>query len=224
MPITLTHNEKRKGLIWLAFSFGLLPILISLAVAFLHLDAARWNFAYYCLDFAVVLWIFRRFLLGNVLVALDRVFHTLWYGVLGYLGYQTLGSLVSALIYSLCPDYFNANDLAVAALMAGNPLLIFAVAVLVPITEETLFRGLVFRGLFDRSPVLAYAVSMALFSAIHLTGYLGVLPPLHLLLGFVQYLPAGYCLCFAYRRSGTVVSPILVHMAVNAMGIYALVR
>ena len=45
-----------------------------------------------------------------------------------------------------------------------------------------------------------------------------------LLLCFIQYLPAGYCLCFAYRRSGTIISPIIVHAVVNAMSMIAVTR
>ena len=220
MPITLTYNEKRKGCIYLALSLFLLPGLISL----LPLDAAGQNLVYYILNFAAVIGIFRKFLKGNLLVALDRVFPVIWYGILGYLGYQTLGELLNVLIYSLFPGFVNLNDLSVALMIRENLPLALAVILLVPVAEETLYRGLLFRGLYGKNAVLAYLASMCLFAAIHVAGYLGTLSPLHLLLSFAQYLPAGYCLCFTYRHSGTIVCPILIHMAINAMSVYALVR
>ena len=90
MPITLTSNEKRTGCAYLAISLFLLPGLISL----LPLNAAGQNLVYYLFNFTAVVGIFRKFLRMNLLVALDRVFPVIWYGILGYLGYQTLGELL----------------------------------------------------------------------------------------------------------------------------------
>ena len=220
MPIILSPNEKRTGCIYLALSLFALPSLITL----LPINAAAQNLLYYVLNFTFVLWIFRRFLLMNLLVALDRVFPVIWYGILGYLGYQTLGELLNLLIYSLNPGFLNHNDASVALMIQGNPAMILAVVLLVPIAEETLYRGLLFRGLYGKNTLLAYLASVCIFAAIHVAGFIGTLTPMDLLLSFVQYLPAGYCLCFAYRHSGTILCPILIHMAINAMSVHALVR
>lgn len=220
MPITLTSNEKRTGCAYLAISLFLLPGLISL----LPLNAAGQNLVYYLLNFTAVVGIFRKFLRMNLLVALDRVFPVIWYGILGYLGYQTLGELLNILIYTLSPGFVNFNDVTVALMIRENPALALCVILLVPVAEETLYRGLLFRGLYGKNAVFAYLASMVFFAAIHVAGYIGTLSPLHLLLSFLQYLPAGYCLCFAYRHSGTILCPILIHMAINAMAVYAFVR
>ena len=220
MPITLTSNEKRTGCAYLAVSLFLLPGLISL----LPLNAAGQNLVYYLLNFTAVVGIFRKFLRMNLLVALDRVFPVIWYGILGYLGYQTLGELLNILIYTLSPGFVNFNDVTVALMIRENPALALCVILLVPVAEETLYRGLLFRGLYGKNAVFAYLASMVFFAAIHVAGYIGTLSPLHLLLSFLQYLPAGYCLCFAYRHSGTILCPILIHMAINAMAVYAFVR
>ena len=220
MPITLTSNEKRTGCAYLAISLFLLPGLISL----LPLNAAGQNLVYYLLNFTAVVGIFRKFLRMNLLVALDRVFPVIWYGILGYLGYQTLGELLNILIYTLSPGFVNFNDVTVALMIRENPALALCVILLVPVAEETLYRGLLFRGLYGKNAVFAYLASMVFFAAIHVAGYIGTFSPLHLLLSFLQYLPAGYCLCFAYRHSGTILCPILIHMAINAMAVYAFVR
>ena len=94
--------------------------------------------------------------------------------------------------------------------------------ILVPITEECLFRGLVFRGVYDRSPILAWVLSIVLFSSVHIISYLGTYPAETILLCFVQYIPAGVCLAGAYRLSGSLLSPILIHALVNLLGMMAL--
>jgi len=224
MPITLTSTEKRNGCIYLALNLLILPGLVSMVGLGLGLDMAAVNFCYYAINFSFVLWIFRKFLLGNLLVALDRLFPVLWYAILGYLGYETVTSLVTMLIFSINPDFVNFNDASVAGMVTQNPLLAFSVIALVPLAEETLYRGLLFRGLYEKNHILAYCVSMAFFSAIHVVGYASVLTPVQMLFSFMQYLPAGYCLCFAYRRSGTIIAPIAIHMAINTMAVLAYVR
>ena len=208
----------------MAVSLLLLPSLISLGAAALGATLSDANIFYYFLNFTFTLVIFRKFLLGNLLVALDRVFSVLWYGILAYLGQQTIGEMLNILIYSLFPDFVNLNDASVGLMVRQSPLLAICVMTLVPVAEETLHRGLIFRGLYDRNPTLAYIASVVIFAAIHVAGYIGSLTPAQLLISFLQYLPAGYCLCFAYRRSGTLICPILVHMLVNAISVLSLVR
>ena len=224
MPISLTQKEKRNGCVWMAVSLLLLPSLISLGAAALGATLSDANIFYYFLNFTFTLVIFRKFLLGNLLVALDRVFSVLWYGILAYLGQQTIGEMLNILIYSLFPDFVNLNDASVGLMVRQSPLLAICVMTLVPVAEETLHRGLIFRGLYDRNHTLAYIASVVIFAAIHVAGYIGSLTPAQLLISFLQYLPAGYCLCFAYRRSGTLICPILVHMLVNAISVLSLVR
>ena len=40
-----------------------------------------------------------------------------------------------------------------------------------------------------------------------------------LLLCFLQYIPAGIALGWAYVRSGSILTPILIHTLVNAIGV-----
>ena len=63
-------------------------------------------------------------------------------------------------------------------------------------------------------------LSMGVFALVHVVGYIGSYDALTLLLCFLQYLPAGYCLAWCYSNTGTIVTPILMHMIVNAYGMY----
>ena len=101
-------------------------------------------------------------------------------------------------------------------------LLTIGTVVLVPITEELLFRGLIFRGIYNRSHFWAYAISAVAFSLPHVVGYIGFYDPLLLLLCFVQYLPAGLCLGWAYARADSIFAPTLMHMIINLIGMLAM--
>ena len=82
--------------------------------------------------------------------------------------------------------------------------------------------GLVFGLLLPKSKTAAYLVSAALFAAIHVVGYAGSVDLTSLVLAFIQYLPAGLVLGWAYEKGGTIIAPMVIHMAINAMGIWAM--
>lgn len=220
-----SRRECILGGIYLLIDLFVLPPLLNLGNAFLGspFSTGKLNFLYFLLNFAAVLPIFRRYLLQSVRDSVRMVFPVVWYALLGYLGYQFLGEILLRLLLSLYPRFANLNDLSIAAAVREDfAAMAIGTILLVPVTEETLFRGMLFRGLYDRSPAAAYLLSMAAFSAVHVIGYVGLGEPVLLALSFVQYLPAGYCLCFAYRRSGTIVSPILMHMLVNAAAVFSM--
>ena len=138
-----------------------------------------------------------------------------------FVAYLLVSQLFGRLIAWLKPDFFNANDQSVAAIAESHyiPTLICTVF-LVPVAEECLHRGAVFGSLFQKNALLAYAVSTLVFSLVHINWMVG--DPMILFLSFLQYIPAGLCLAAAYHISGSITAPILIHMAVNAIGILAL--
>ena len=144
------------------------------------------------------------------------------WGPLFYLN-QGCSRILGKLFSSVVTDFSNINDQSIAALLRENfPVMALCTVIFVPITEECLFRGVLFRGIYDRAPWAAWVVSAALFSFVHVMNYVGVIPPLPLLLCFLQYVPAGICLAAAYRLSGSLLCPILIHAAVNAVGVLSM--
>ncbi len=222
-------KPSRREIIWggiyLALYVFIMPWLVPVLaiLAGSAFDAVQINFIYFCVNFAATTVIFRKFLIRSLKDFLRVVFPTLWYAILGYLGSVMLGGIVAELCARVYPDFANVNDAAIGMMIRQNPpLMLIGAVVLAPVTEELLFRGLVFRSLYNKSPLLAHILSMAIFSAIHITGYIGVYDPALLILCFVQYLPAAYCLNFAYCHSGTIVSPILMHMLTNLVAMSAM--
>ena len=121
------------------------------------------------------------------------------------------------------PEFANVNDQSIAQMAEKHyALMVFFTVLLVPITEETLYRGLLFQGLQRKSRVLAYLVSVSVFAWIHVMGYIGSFDALTLVLCFVQYLPAGAILALAYEKTDTIITPILIHIIINQIGISAM--
>ena len=93
-------------------------------------------------------------------------FRCLRYAGAGLLLYWLGSFLINLIIIGVYPDFSNVNDESIAALTSENyELMAIGTVLLVPIVEETLYRGVVFSKLHGRSPVLAYIVSTLVFDA-----------------------------------------------------------
>ena len=227
LSISLTQTEAVYGICWLVIVQLLLPALLISANAMLGtpLSSAQINFLYYLINFTVTAYLFRHFLAQSWKLAVRNLFPVIWYAILGYLGCDFFTELINSLLHSLDPSFFNANNANVFSLLREEfVLMAVGTVLLVPVAEELLYRGAIFRRLYDRSPVWAYVISILLFAAIHVLGYIGTYTPVQLLLAMVQYIPAGYCLCWCYCQTDTIITPILMHSIVNAATIYSSVR
>ena len=136
--------------------------------------------------------------------------------ILGLVAYWVSFTAVTWALKQLDPGYVNQNDASIAAMKKGGYyLMLLGTVVLAPLTEECVFRGLIFRNLWKTSAIAAYLLSVAAFSAVHIIGYVGVYSPLHLVLAFLQYLPAGIWLAWCYTKSGSIFGPIVMHAIIN---------
>ena len=98
-------------------------------------------------------------------------------------------------------------------------MMLLIVVFLAPFVEETLFRGLVFGGLKERSRPMAYAVSCALFALLHVWQFAVAGRDPGYFLQMVQYLIPGLVLAWAYDHSGTLWASIGLHAGVNALSL-----
>lgn len=220
----MTHR-LRSYEIYLGALYGLLellvlPQLLVLLNYYIQLPVWALNMILFILNFVCLIAIFHRFLWDNLKTAIENPWKSLRYAGQGLMGYYLLGAVFSWLILWLCPDFVNLNDANVSGMtQEGGSLMVLATVLLAPVAEEILFRGLLFAGLYRRSPVAAWCVSTAAFSLVHITGYIGLYQPEMLFVAFLQYLPAGLCLAYAYRKSDTIVAPILMHIAINQVAL-----
>ena len=225
LSISLTPRQTLWGLRYLLFQTIFLSSVLHLATSLLPftLGAAQLNFLYFAINFVAVIVIFRNFLLQFLQLDWDGIGAIALWGVVFFGAYWLSTAFLSHVFSIIDPKFFNANDRTIAGMTEENyPLMFIGTVVLVPITEECLYRGLVFRGLYQRSAVLAWIVCPVVFSLVHIVSYLGQVNALTFALCFLQYIPAGLCLAAAYRLSGSLICPILIHAVINAMGMIAL--
>ena len=221
----LTRREKQFGAVWMAFEILLFARILQVLNALLPIPMPQVyvNFLFFSANFAVVTAIFRRYLIGQLKLMSDTFGRSVGIALAGFAAYCLVSFFVQQFILAIDPDFTSINDLTIRHLVQEDFfLMLVGTVILVPITEECLLRGLVFRGLYDHSPVLAWVVSIVIFSGAHLVSYIGMYPLPTMLLCFVQYIPAGLCLACAYRLSGSLLSPILIHALVNLMGMLVL--
>ena len=221
----MTQQERTLGWVYFFIELFLLPGLLSWINGLLPhpFHTATLNFIFFSVNFACILMIFHSFLGRSLSAAGKQFWDFLQSSVLGFVAYWVLSMVLAQLIQLLLPGFANVNDQSIAALAGTHYVLMFiGTVILVPTVEETLFRGLIFRGLHGRGRFLAYSVSITAFCLVHVTGYIGSVDLLTLCACILQYIPAGLCLAWAYEKSGSIFAPILIHTAINTIGIYAL--
>ena len=223
--ISMSRSEKIWGWLYLAFSLIALPSLLTILNSKLAspLDEGTLNFAFYCINFLAVICIFSRFLRDSLVAAWRDLWNFIQAVVLGYVALWAATKVMNFAMGYLLPNFKNINDSSIIAMAKnGYTLTAIGVVILVPLVEEVLYRGLIFRNLYRSSQAAAYLVSMAAFAAIHVLGYIGSESVTTLVLCFLQYLPAGLCLAWTYAKADNIFAPIVVHAIVNAVAIGAL--
>ncbi|MCA2980054.1 MAG: CPBP family intramembrane metalloprotease [Myxococcaceae bacterium] len=122
-----------------------------------------------------------------------------------------LGALSTAVFPKVLVELFDTG--AMLKQMVTNPLeraaMVLAVAVLAPLAEELLFRGVLVRGLVERlSPLATAVVSGFIFSAYHLDP-----------VGFLPRFAIGIMLALLVLKSGSLWPAIAAHAANNALAL-----
>lgn len=224
MKLSLSTNrtENLLGYSYLVFYQFFLPAIISLGMDLLgfEISPSLLNILFFAINFAAVALIFHRFLWQSVLTLQKNWKKCLTSAAMGLGFYFAAMFLVSLIIPWIDPNFSNVNDDNILELTQEYRLLWgICLVLLVPVVEETLFRGLIFRHLYRKDPRIGYLVSMAVFSLIHIVGYIGTTDFRTLLLCFIQYLPAGFALAGTYERADNICAPIATHMAINLIGL-----
>lgn len=225
LTVSPTAKEVTWSVRYLLFSTLILPSLILYSAKLLPFSVnTPWlNSLYYCINFLAVVWIFRSFLRENVRFLKGRIIRLIAVACVMLAVYFAANRLVGYCLYLLRPDFVNINDSTISQNAQNNFFITAAGTVfLVPVAEELLHRGLIFGALQGKSRLLAYVVSTFVFAFIHIAGYVGRYPADTLLLCLVQYLPAGLCLGYAYEKADSIFCPIIMHMAINTIGIAAM--
>ncbi len=223
MTVTMKRLEITLGSIYYALSYFILPSLFSTFGTFWNIPLWCCQVALFFSNFLFTLLIFCRFLVKNGKAALGSMGKFLGYSALGLVFYYTASFLVGYLIVLLQPGFANLNDAGIVSLAGdGGMWIAVSTVVFAPVAEELLFRGLLFQALGQKFPIGTWFISAVAFAAIHVIGYIGSYDAVSFVLAFVQYLPAGFCFAYAYKASGTIFAPIVMHTVINLIGVLIL--
>lgn len=220
-----SNQETVWGIVYLIFQTVVLSSLLVWGNKSLGnpLTGAELNFVYYLTNFLATLLIYHQFLGRNLHQAFQHPAYFCQAVILGFVAYQACAWALSEIITLVLPRFTNYNDGAIADMVATNSFLMFVgTVILVPMAEECLFRGLIFRNLYSKSHWAAYALSILAFSAIHILGYIGKYSPVELLVAVLQYLPAGLCLAWSYVKADSIFAPMVIHAAINFLAFRSL--
>lgn len=88
---------------------------------------------------------------------------------------------------------------------------LITLGVITPVTEELLFRGLVYRRFKEFTPIIPAMVWASLVFAL-LHG--------NLVQGIYAFI-AGFLLCYVYERYNSIAAPVIMHMSSNLVAVFA---
>jgi membrane protease YdiL (CAAX protease family) len=222
LPVTMSQKEFEYGIGLLAFQRLFLPTILVVIFSLLSMSSAmaELNGLYFFINFVSTLILFRNFLWAELGEAVAKPKQVVSSVAIAFGIYYVLSSYLALLIQWLDPAFSNLNDASIDAMTESQfALMAVGTVLFVPPAEELLFRGVLFNKIYEKHPILAWILSITLFSLIHIIGYIGEYSPLGFALAFLQYLPAGIALCFSYVRSGTIFAPILLHTTINTLAI-----
>lgn len=225
LSVHMTRGETLAGWIYLPFYVVLLSLILVLVFDFLGLDylskngQTNLNGVFFIINFVVCLVIFHRFLFHNLLQIGKRFWGFVQAVILGFVMYFVGMALVSGALNYLLPGLQNMNDAEILSMARENrEIMIIGTVALAPLTEECMFRGLIFQSIHKKNRILAYAVSTLIFSAIHVVGYIGqTVSPVMLLGSFVQYIPASIALAWTYEKADSIFASMTMHCLINAI-------
>lgn len=214
----LSRAEAVAGWCYLPFYLVLLSVTIQYVAALcgVTLSALTINIIYFSINLLFVLLVFRNFLL-------QRFFGSGFWNfvqtlILGFALYYAGTWLIQWGLQMVAGEVTIYNNETVSDLIFKNRYVMLAVSVIfAPIIEETLVRGVVFGTIRPASRVLAYVVSVLLFTLMHNWQYFGLHPFLSILRSCLPYIPASVALAWVYEKGGTIWAPITLHALINAM-------
>ena len=220
--ITPTKREIIGGLIYLPVHMFLLGLILAVLWIALGLDLSHLtqNIIYFTISTVVLITLCFDYLRRSFHAFLAFGWRNLPVCLQGYGIRFVLGIPVAVAIAAYAPSLQNPNQDAVVTLIAYDVIRTGLLAViLAPIVEEILFRGIVFAALCPKSRALAYLVSTLLFGFLHVAAFLILNFSPGLFLTMAIYFPAGIALAWAYEKSGTVITPIVLHALMNGVAI-----
>jgi len=223
----MTAGEQIAGVVCFVLYLLVLPFAagpffrIAGGLLGITLSAAARSVIYYGALCVAVLVIFHKFLGRTTRHLLENPVGACKTLGLGLVALYGLNELAYRFMHLGISAGTNLNDIPVSAQIEAVPRMTTLIIVLLaPFVEEALFRGLVFGNLKHKSRLLAYLVSCLLFALLHVWQFAAVHQNAVYFLVLLQYLIPGAVLAWAYERSGTLWSAVVLHAVANALAVW----
>ncbi len=226
-PFKLNMSKTARILGWcyLPVHLFVLPLLLNIYsfVSASGLSDKMINVIYYGVGIAYILLFMRSYLRSDFDTLLDHKIGNFLCLISGYFVDMLLSYAALIALELIVGSVVNPNENAIDTMAQNDYNAVFGLAVfLAPVVEETLFRGIVFGTLREKSRVLAYVVSVLLFSFYHIWQYAVAYLDASLFVYMIQYIPVSFVLAWLYDRSRSIWVPIIFHMLINALAmVYA---
>lgn len=222
----LTPREIKLGIVFFPIYMLVLPFAVSFVCLALERgwnvfpNDATVNLVYYYVLFGCILLIFRRFLLRSFEEFSDTVLNSLKAVAIAFGGYFVMNFLIGMALSLLPGGIENVNNDAIISQARENSRAIMVMVLfLSPFVEETLFRGLIFGAIREKSRILAYVISVLLFSVLHVWQYVFTSGEYFYFIAVLQYLAPALALAWCYEKAGNVWAAIMLHMLINAFAL-----
>ena len=225
----MTTTERVAGTIFFVVYLLVMPLLadklFDLAQTLLAVEIAPSlrNVLFYYILFSLTVLLFYGFLGRTTSKFFDNLNRSLGTLCLGLVVFYGANELLYRLCSALWDSKVNLNDMTIAAQVGDAPrMTALIVVVLAPFVEEVLFRGLVFGCIKEKSRVVAYIVSSALFAFLHVWTFALSAWDLSYFALMLQYLVPGLVFAWVFDRSGTLWTSFLLHALVNALALWTI--
>lgn len=231
LTVQMNTSENILGWLYIPFYLVVLGELLIRFSNYMGIDISsaegevRLNGAFFVINFVLCLLIFNRFLRLNFAQIGKRFWGFVQAMILGFVMYMVGNYLLQILLDFLMPELANPNNDHILEMAETNRMVIVLGTVfLAPLTEEILFRGVIFRTIHNKNRILGYVVATVAFSALHVVSYVGQTSWRVLAFSFLQYIPASVALAWTYEKSDSLAAPLAMHCILNAVSLHLIQR
>lgn len=214
----MTDAESRRGMVFFLLYFFLFPYLNAFVQRLIFGDAetliAEANVVYYGILFALCLVLFWNFLKEDFQGLMDWLPENTAGILLGLVGAGVLNALLRLLPFPVAdpiPQQYAAEFGA-----APIPTLVLLL-LLIPLVEETLFRGLLFGQFRGYSRSLAYVLTSVFYALAAVWRYALERGDARYLLLSAAYLPLSIACTWCYDNGGSVWATAFLHAGLNGV-------
>ena len=214
----MTVSEQRRGMGFFLLYLLVFPRMNALLQRLWMGDGevlvAEANVVYYAFLFTLALFVFWGFLKKDFLGLMDWLPENLFAVGVALLLAGGLQAVLSLLPFPVADpislQYAQEYRLAPAPTLA-------LILVLIPVVEETLFRGLIYGSLRGYSRTLAAVLGVVFYALAVVWRYALDLKDLRYLLLVIPYLPMSAALTWCYDRGGSVWGCVVLHALLNGL-------